>query len=237
MKKAILLMMAVSLLCFAGIGSALADALQLVGTPSGQEFGVYTTPYTISVNGISTPLICDDFSTEISMYQSWTATATNGSALTTTAGLNAVKFGSNGTPDIGLQGYEEMFYLADQLEASPMASPQSEAISWAIWAIGAGNLTTSSASLPDFGSAFGVKSIFWATTNNTADGGYWIAQAEKQTNYGNVVLSDFTVYTPVQTSVAQEFIGVRVPEPSVLVFLGVSLLGACVAARRRFRRI
>ncbi len=228
MKKAILMMMAISLLYFAGIGSASADyTLQLTGTPSGSEYGVYTTPYTISVNGTAMPLVCDDFSTEISMGQIWNATAINGASLS--SNLAATKFGSA----IGLTGYEQMFWLTGTLMTSTIPSSQAEAMSWAIWATGEGYKTPAAAALANFASAFGVPAAFWSTTDPT-DAGYWMAQAELSGNYSNVDLADFTVYTPDPTGSGQEMIGV--PEPGSLILLGMSLLGVGVASRK-FRRI
>src|SRR5262245_28542722 len=61
------------------IGSAATDTLKLVNAGSGYVMGgVYTSPYGVAIDGSPTPtlLICDDFETNVSIGQTWTAIPT-----------------------------------------------------------------------------------------------------------------------------------------------------------------
>ena len=235
MKKAVLIMMVAGLLGFVGIGSALADvSLELSGTPSGSLYGVYTSPYSISINsGSSVPMICDDFSTEISVGHTWDAIATNGSVALTSSNISTdTKFGSF----IGMKGYEEIFYLVEVLQTESLSSDEKEAISWAIWDVGAtGNNNTINDIDTMIQNNGGNASTFLSISNTSdASAGYWIKQAED--GYGTVNLSEFTIYEPNPTTSSQEFIRFQVPEPNSLIFLGFSLLMVAGAVTLKVRK-
>lgn len=59
--------------------AAFADvSMQLTGVNSGYVMGgVYTSPYSITVGGTPMLLICDDFTTNISLGYSWSASTTS----------------------------------------------------------------------------------------------------------------------------------------------------------------
>lgn len=72
MKK----LLAIALLTLALVGSALADTLKFVGTGNNTAQGFYTYPYFFTVDGKSTALMCDSYNNEITVGETWTATAT-----------------------------------------------------------------------------------------------------------------------------------------------------------------
>jgi hypothetical protein len=207
MKKAILAMTAASFLWFSGIGSALADQLQVTGVGGDSApYGVYVGPYQVSVNGTTSSLICDDYATDINLNYSWTATANLGSDFT------SMKFASNfGTS--AAQAYEEIFYLAAQMEL-PANSANIAPIQYALWDIGD----------PGAPAVTGDGS----TTPDATSSAYWLAQAAS--NYQTVNTNDFLVYTPNPTNASQELIEVvSVPEAPPVLFAGLGLFGVGVA--------
>ena len=237
MKKVALAMTVASFLCLVGGGSALAtDSLTLESggsyTYNDPVYGeIYVGPYTVSVNNGTTttdlPLVCDDYQTEIYINQNWNATAyTISSAATLSSTVSLLKFGSQGTFGGGVtnatQAYEEIFYLTEQMEQTTNASTIA-AIHYAIWDI------TDPKSAPN-----GPNGVDNPGATN------WLGQA--LTYYdtpGNNVFNtaEFVVYTPNPASASQEFIEVLpVPEPSALVFLGVSLLMVAGAVRLKVRK-
>jgi len=232
MKKAMLLVVAAIFLCLAGGGSALADySLKLTGVNGLSEYDVYTTPYYISVNGgTPSPMFCDDITTDIGIGYQWTATETDGSTIaastSSTIGSLPIKFSS-----IGPTGYEELFYLvykATLLDAQGLSTlalqQESEAISWAIWAIADPGYVTS---LPPTSS--NPPPSFFVNNGSDTNAGYWINQASLY--YGSIssIVNEFEVFTPDNniSNPSQEFIEYvpdPVPEPSALLFLGLTLL-------------
>lgn len=237
MKKAIILIAVTSFLCLMGGAGALADTLTLTGVAGDTApYGVYVGPYQISVNNgtTTTPLslICDDYYTDINIGNSWIATATNGSTLVS-GGVGGTFLNPTG---IGVTGYEEIFYLAAQMEMPGTSAATIAAIHYAIWEI-------SDPNSPPY------------NTDPSAQG--WLQAAEA--NYTSIIpyLNDFVVYDPQPLTSAQiaagyiypsqEFIQVlsvpnipvpSVPEPSSLVFLGVTLLmiGGAVSLKVRKTR-
>jgi hypothetical protein len=218
MKKAVLAVTAASFLWFAGIGSALADQLYLTLTSGVSNNpvsnNVYVGPYPITVDGALSSLVCDDFSTEINVGDTWAATAN------TWNDLQNMKFTGNFGNGVtsAAQAYKEIFYLSAQMEQSANAAYVAP-INYALWTI------TDPAAPAVAGS--GPESS-----------AYWLTQAAQ--NYQTVNTSDFLVYTPNPTSAAQEFILVENPnnavvfESSPILLLGTGLLGC--AGFSKFRR-
>jgi hypothetical protein len=237
----------VLLLPFLAFGAWAQDTLTLVSanplSPSPYAFGgVYTSPYGISINGGSqVPLICDDFTTDISIGESWSAIPTTFAAVQ--AGTNPAgtpKF----TPVGEIQDYAVTAVLAAELMSLPnLASDQAGEISFALWDVFDPTLLTSTSN--PYGSITGAQL--------TAAQGY-LAYAEAlvagATKAGVVTLSDISIggraiegmsiYTPNPKSAAQEFLMVSMPEPSYPVVLAMDLLamvGLIVVFRRRLTGI
>lgn len=107
--------------------SALADtaSMYLTGVgPNGAMAGVYVGPYMATINGVSTPIVCDDFVDESYVYESWTAN------VSTLADLSNTKWGSLSD---STTLYEEAAWLTEQLVTAP--SSQAGDIQFAIWTI------------------------------------------------------------------------------------------------------
>src|ERR1039458_8269478 len=92
---------------------AFADTpLTLIGTNNNSEGGVYTSPYQISVNGTNQWLVCDDFETDISTGDSWTAKVNS----LTDAKNGGAKFTSSPSAAYSLaEDYEAVALLAVQI--------------------------------------------------------------------------------------------------------------------------
>jgi hypothetical protein len=193
-------------LCFAT--SALATVnMELTGVNGNSYAGVYTSPYSATVNGVATTVICDDFSTESSIGQTWTANVTTVASVV--AGTSSAKFSP-------AQSYDAVANLATQLLSVSASSQQAVILSFAIW---------------DIFDASGVQS--WLTSHGDPSGVYSAALMAANTaltattytagEYSNVYIYSSTVGVP------QEFIGigsgsVSTPETSSPVILAVDLL-------------
>jgi hypothetical protein len=226
--------LSLTLLLTSSVVAQQTATLDLTGVGSGTVLGgVYTSPYTGTINGGSqTSVICDDFSDESFVPEEWTAYVTSLSTLIagTDPYTNLLRFhGSQDTTLTQVQGYEAAALLSvDLLDSSGMTR---EEYSYALWELfdpaafttlttdyGAGNsYETAAASL--------LSTAESDALNNTYGSG-------TLTSY----LSNFNVtiysYDPANgTSCGggycpgppQEFI--TVPEASTPVLLAVDLLG------------
>jgi hypothetical protein len=210
-------------------GAALADNLTLTLTGAGSVVyddaargGIYVGPYQVSVNSEpSSPMICDDYATEISVQSNWSANAYTFGQLSQTKFYGNASFGN--APLGAAQAYEEVFYLSAQMMLQT-DSTNYAAIHYAIWQI------------MDPGDNP-------ANNGPTASVSAWLAQAADPGNWQNVNTSDFLVYTPTVLATSgpgasQEFIQVidpnnaTVPLPPTIILLAAGLLGL-VGLRKR----
>jgi len=105
--------------------------------------GIYTSPYGGTVNGTSTPVICDDFANTSFVPEAWKAYVTSLSSIVGNNPNGILEWNnanSGGTVDgyaawnLGQQtAYDVAAYLAIELDSSPAASQTSEDLSYAIW--------------------------------------------------------------------------------------------------------
>ena len=175
--------------------------------------GVYVGAYTATINGVSTPVVCDDYTDESYVPEDWTAYVNTFSTLSD----GQTKWGDNPTL------YEEAFWLVEQMY-NPANSSEVGELSFAIWGL------FDSTALSDLQS-------YSTADYNIAEN--WLTQAEMSSNYGSVDTADFTIYTPdTSDSITcpgysngdcpdtppQEFITYNAPEPSVAAILGADLL-------------
>jgi hypothetical protein len=204
--------------------SAFADAtvsMSLTGAGSNGLDGVLIGPYTALINGVSTPVICDDYADESYIPESWTAFVSPLSNLADT----------NNPGQTAL--YEEVIYLSQELLAAPLNSLQAGEIQYALWDVFD---SSALANLTAFNSADGAAALWYLT--------------DAQNNYGTLsaaVLSEYTIYTPdiadpitcsgyagsvCPQSPPQEFI-VRTPEPGTLLLLSLGIGGLLFFGRRK----
>lgn len=211
MKRQILLLSTAFLFCLAGPGAAIAGPCDpkpagnnfcLTGTGSNVVLdGVYISPYTATIDGVSTFVICDDFQDEVQVGESWAVTSSTGR--TSTIG----RFGAENS-----DGYAKVAWLSQQLMTQP--SSNAGAISFAIWAVF------------DQANVFNWLTAYNDTTTKNAVTG-WLTAAAGHTGDD---YSYATFYTPVagtQTCCGppQEFVVIRTPEASAPVILGINFVG------------
>jgi len=230
---------------------AQSDTLTLVNVGPGNVMGgVFTSPYGISIDGSTTPvpLICDDFATDTSIGETWTATQTTFAAIESgTNPLGTPKF----TP-VDIQNYATVAVLAAELMAVPDDTLPADAetlgeISYALWAVFDPSLLQTAPGSDPFGTLSPTE--FNQANLDLANAEALVAGATNHTT-GDVNLSaisingspieGMTIYTPNPTSASQEFISVTMPEPATLPVLGVYLLfgagGLFFLGRRRIFR-
>lgn len=187
---------------FAGVNLTLTGAGN-----NGMLSGVYVGPYQGTVNGVSMPIICDDFYDDTWLNEAWTATAS------TFSDLSQTRFASDSN---ATTQYEQAAWLSTQLlnNASCIYSQANCAgdIQFAIWQV------------------FDKEPLTLLTGNNLLNAQYWLNQAQSQT-FTPGEFSDFTIYTPTSclrncgVTLPQEFI-VRTPEPPELAILATDFSAA-----------
>lgn len=192
--------------------------MTLTGAGSNTLDGVYIGPYTATINGVSTPVICDDYADESYLPESWTANVASLTSLTNTNHPGQT------------QDYEEIIYLSNELLAAPVNSLQAGEIQFALWAV------------------FDPTALTDLTAYNSADGaaaGAYLSGAVS--NAGPADLTGYAIYTPIITdpitcsgydrsvcpsTPPQEFI-VRTPEPGTLLLLALGLGGLLFFGRKQ----
>ena len=216
-----------------GGSSVFADVnMTLTGPGNNGALGnVYVGPYQGTINGVSTPIICDDFFDDSYLNEAWTAT------VSTFSNLSQTKFGKgntgsqDGVTQTVATQYEEAAWLAQQLVNAPT--------SCGVGANCAGDIQ------------FAMWEVFDSTGSNTpfsllsgadfTNASWWLTQAQKQSFYAGE-FSNVTIYTPVScsavcgTTLPQEFMVVNTPEPSEIALLGVDLSGASALLFLLYRR-
>ena len=241
-----------SVLCFAPFAVA-QDTFNLTGAnPNGFYLGndpaVYVSPYSATITGASSYtgyVICDDYSDEVTVPETWTADSStvgaNGAAngmwggSSTTYSLSAAGI-STTLPSTytGVQGYNMVAYLADELmtDGNYNNVVAADALSYAIWTIFTpsaysnisgdlvNNINIQSAVVTDIESAY----------TNTGDGH----------DYSGPTVTVWTPTTPYPTQGRpQEFLTIQTPEASALAYLAVdftTVLGVLFVVRRRILR-
>ncbi len=203
--------------------------------------GVFTSPYGISVDGTTVPLICDDFTTDISFGQTWSAIPTTFAALETGAPAGTPKFGPGGTADPAIttfdeeiQSYATVAVLAAELLALPddvsHAEPLGE-LSYALWDVFDPGLLSSvdnpfgSISPLELSAAQGYLAAAQALVAGATTGsGAGLRVDLSQISINGNAIEGMTLYTPSPTGAAQEFVTVSVPEAPPLAESAVYLL-------------
>lgn len=212
---------AVAILVAPGARADTIGTLQLTGAggnPNGGGSniadGVYLLPYYGSINGAKTPvpLVCDDYSHEVTLGESWSFVEN------TLATLSNTRWG---TAD-QLQ-YEEAFWLISQV---PSHSSDIAGIQFAIWKL-------FDKSTPDIS-----DEDYWLSAANTAElngfGGMSFSDYVILTPVYPTGSGSLTGLVDQRAGSAQEYILVT-PEPSAILMFGTGILGVLGIARRKLR--
>jgi hypothetical protein len=176
---------------------------------------VYAGVYggTSNLPGANSGIICDDFNDNVTVGQSWTATAYQVSTLgTTTNPITGVLFGSStpGYTNVGIAGYAAIAYLVELSFGSASNPTLQGEISEAIWSITDPGLS---------GTGPGTAAYNLAQQAET----YATSTGDSLSQYTNLV-----IYTPSplgQTNQPQEMWS-TVPEGGA-AFMFLLLAGAC----------
>ena len=235
MTRSWLLAVAAAVLCLTP--NAKADNLDLTSPGNGvNAAGVYVGPYQGTINGSPvTPIICDDFTHDSFVGETWQATATN---------LGTGNLGSTGTTLYGTQfgatvataDYDVAAYLASELLTPNISATAQTDLQYAIWYLFDPTQVTSY--LAGFGSTY--SGLLAAAQADVATA--IAAEGDPNAALTAAELAQFTIYTPTnvtscpngagQCKLPQEFI-VQTPEPSTLLLLGAGLCFLMVMARRK----
>lgn len=227
---------------------AVQDQLQLVNAGAYYPMGgVYTSPYGVSINGAAAVLlICDDFTTDVTVGQIWTASVTSFADLqagTNPAGTPTFNPGSPAPLSV-IQNYATAAVLSAELMSLPsFASETAGEYSYALWSIFDTSLLNSTTNA--YGTLSGAElkaaqkdlsdaqaMVAGATTGNVVD--------LSKISIGGLSINGLTIYTPDPLFSSQEFLQVSMPEPSSHAVLAVDLLaiaGLIVVLRRRMAGI
>jgi PEP-CTERM motif len=219
--------------------SAETVTMELTGPPPGPSLGgVYISPYTAligpagqttaPITGVSTPIICDDFETDVSTSTPpWQAIVTNVASLAGESSPNTnLKFDTTNATKQQLD-YTVAAYLATEImQAQAAGNVTAEGdLSYALWglfdSLSGGPLSGSWVTGTDLTNAISDLS---AAINAVTTEGLTVA------DYSNV-----TIYTPTPQRASQEYIVVNTPEPSTLLMLALGIGGLLMLWRRRQR--
>lgn len=211
---------AVAVLLFAPIALADTASMYLTGPgTNGTMAGVYVGPYVAQINGVATPVICDDYVDESFINESWTAN------VTTLANLSGTKWG--GLPNATTL-YEEAAWLTEQLvTASPSQAGDIQFAIWAIFDPSAINGLTS-------GDQMAVENLIMQAQNQS----YWAGE------FNNILIYTANTNDPIlcngqacANTPPQEFL-VDTPEPGVfaLVLIGLSAIAIGIGRKKSVRR-
>ena len=216
--------------------------------------GVYTSPYTGTINGgPTTNVICDDFADESYVPETWTAYQTSLSSLTSSADpyLNwQTSTFSQASSLTQTQDYQVAAILAIKILQASTGSTQQKDLSFALWALfdpyGNGN--------PSDPGALGQLSAYGDTSDiNAAIADLNAAIGDLTTGINGQSVSSYlsnynvTIYSWDKAAGAptgacggpcpapQEFITVTAPEASTPVVLAADLLGLGIIGLLRKR--
>jgi hypothetical protein len=211
---------AVAVLLFAPM--ALADTASMYLTSPGTNGalgGVYVGPYVAQINGVTTPVICDDYVDESFINESWTAN------VTTLSNLSGTKWG--GLADATTL-YEEAAWLTEKLVTA--SSSDAADIQYAIWAI----FDPSAINGLSSGDQTTIQTLIMDAQNQT----YWAGE------FNNILIYTANTNDPIlcngqacANTPPQEFL-VDTPEPGAfaLVLIGLSAIAIGIGRKKSVRR-
>lgn len=214
--------------CCCLVPAAFADTVDMRLTSVGNSTimaNTYVNPYTATVNGVATTVICDDYAAETWINESWQAT------VHTLSDLTGTRWGSVSDAQ---HLYNAAAWLTLQLLTPNLSKVTQGEISFAIWGLFTPSAVTTN--LASSSATYAAAATQWMTTA--------LAQT---TNSVMSEFANFVIYTPIAgtatncggracTGLPQEFIAVRVPETAALPLLGFNILalaGILLVFRRR----
>lgn len=232
MPKAMCL--AVGILLYGATSGFAAIDFTLTSAGPANLGGVYTSPYMATIGSTSNVrVICDDFTDDVFVGESWTVTATNLSQLPLGGSSSPVLWETADTSPAGQQqqvtDYITAAILAEQLVTLNPLSLDAELLSYAIWDV----FVPTSSSVLTFNNNSTVESYLLAAQGQAKD---LVANsatlADATANFANVMIytadpksSRAVTSCPAGTCGApQEFLVVSMAEPSAPVLLLVDLL-------------
>ncbi len=210
MKKSIL-----SFLMFGAVLSAAPVSVTFVnpGNPLVVSNGVYVGPYTLTVNGVTTPAMCVDDFLEVHDGDKWSANET----LVNSSNFSNTYLGNGGKTIEGTNYSSSDIYKAEAYLFSLITKPGADRsdIQEAAWAI----MDTNT-----------LNNVF--NTNDTGVENYVYAAAN---NYSSFDASGYRIISQAGVQCEQEFMVASAPEPASFALFGGALLlaGAARFGRRR----
>lgn len=184
----------------------------------------YVGPYTATVNGVSTLILCDDYADDVYLGETWTAN------VSTYPSLTHVQYAQGQSNQAQL--YSEAGWLAQQVFSGKYSSSQVGELQYALWG------------LFDPQALMDLSNDGYSTQASAANA--YLSDAETA-DFSSVNFSRFEIYTPnngVNSCLGgscstgtppQEFITYATPEPSLVIILLADLLlfGAAIVILRR----
>jgi hypothetical protein len=232
----------VALLFFAPIALPTTANMYISSLGNNLLDGVNVGPYSATVNGVATQVICDDWQDITSIGSLWTANANTLSPLTNAT--TQLKYGNVTNSQLL---YDQAAWLATQILNPPATCPAGGScdvvgdISYALWELTAcsvtGNPTACEKNTSLKGSAFANL-----TGNDLTNAEWWLHNVP--TSFASDSFSNFMIYTPNNANMGppQEFLAdpvIQTPESSVMILFGtdmLGLLGLGLVYRRRVLR-
>jgi hypothetical protein len=210
-------MVAVALFCFAPclLGQTVNMALTSAG--SNVMDGVYVGPYSATVNGVSTQVICIDYADDSYIGESWKAT------VSTFSSLIGKQTSSTSSTILTQQDYNAITWLVAQMLNPKNTQIQVGEYQFAIWGV------------------LDPAAIASLSSWNSADGSQAETYLQEALEQGSPSGGPFTAYIPSPDNPPQTFISdpLSVPEttPAVII-LGFNLLALVAGALflRRYTR-
>jgi len=210
--------------CFTG-GAIAGVNMTLTGVGTGYAMGgVYVSPYVASIAGVSAYVICDDFTTDVSVGDTWSA---NQYSLSDVGSSGPQKFTTpDWSPYTIQQEYDAAALLAEDLTANMGDPTLSGEYSYAIWTLFD----------PAAINGYGGNSLT-ASDQSAINGFRNAALTEAASGAGSDL--DVSIYTPAAGYTSQEYLVVSTPEAPLSATLGIDLValaGIILVMRQRLVR-
>lgn len=182
--------------------------VQITGVGGANQGGVYVAPYYLSINHQPTfAVMCDDFSHEVTIGESWSG------HISTFADLSNTRFGS-----ADAQQYNEAAWLYTKFMANP---GQAGDINFALWALFTPSTTSSSGYTSGAATWYSDALAWYAAGGENTFNFYGFTIITPDNLTGSNSPQEFLSYSPT-------------PEPSTLLLLCTGLLSLGSFGRKRF---